>query len=490
MEYAEENLAQFLPQRPLAPEETRDMLEPFLDTLKYLHAQSLVHTRIRPGNILAIDDQLKLSSDTICRVGESRGRLEKSDVYLPPEAATRTISPADDLWALGVTLVEALTQQVPPVQQSASQPEQQEEPSLPDTLPEPFLDITRHCLRRDPQRRWTVADIANRLNPSAAPPPPAIPAATTPIQATTVPAATPTAPTSVVDPLSVPLSQESPLSPTKKHTLQNQSVAKPTPYGHFTPQTSSPARSYYIVFGVLLALTLGAMLAIPRLRNHGSQTDPASSAVPSRPSAQPQTQSIAPAKVEPPAPSKPQPKPQPKPSAAPADQFPQRSALPSAQESQQDSLQAASEKQSVKKDQSSTGTAPASASLRAAVARPDHAPSAPFVSNRDATIASGAVTPGEVLNQVVPEVSQKSRNTIRGTVRVVIKVHVDSSGSVSAAEVASGPSRFFADTALQAARRWDFAPAKVDGHAVPSEWLLHFDFTPTDTNVTPLPTKP
>jgi TonB family protein len=489
MEYAEENLAQFLPQRALAPAETREMLEPFLDTLKYLHAQGLVHGRIKPGNILAIDDQLKLSSDTICRVGESRGSVEKPDAYAPPEAATQKISPADDVWSLGITLVEALTQHVPVLQEPASQPAQQEEPALPDTLPEPFLDITRHCLRRDPQRRWTVADIANRLNPSAVPPPPDIPAATIPVAATPAPtAAAPTAPASTVDPLSVPLSTVTPLPATRKHALQNQSVARPTPYGHSIPKTSSPARSYYIFFGVLLALTLGAMLAIPRLRNRGSQTDPASSTAPSQPVAQPQTRPLTPTKIAPPAPSKPQPKSPPKPAAAPSDQPLQRSALQPTQKSQQDSLQATTEKQPVKKDPSSTDAAPAS--LRSAVPRSDPAPNAPFATNREASIVAGAITPGEVLNQVLPEVSQKSRNTIHGTLKIVVKVHVDSSGSIAAAEVVSGPSRFFSEAALQAARRWDFAPAKVNGHAVPSEWLLHFDFTQAKTNVTPLPTKP
>src|SRR5580698_4194772 len=35
MEFAQENLAEFLPQRALSPDETRDMLDPFVDTLTY-----------------------------------------------------------------------------------------------------------------------------------------------------------------------------------------------------------------------------------------------------------------------------------------------------------------------------------------------------------------------------------------------------------------------------------------------------------------------
>ena len=46
MEYAPENLAQFLPERALTPAETRDMLEPFLETLTHLHGRGFVHGRI------------------------------------------------------------------------------------------------------------------------------------------------------------------------------------------------------------------------------------------------------------------------------------------------------------------------------------------------------------------------------------------------------------------------------------------------------------
>src|SRR5712671_5799772 len=70
MEYAEENLAQFLPQRPLTPAEARDVLVPTLEGLAYLHAEGVVHGHLRPSNILAIADCLKLSADSICLVAE------------------------------------------------------------------------------------------------------------------------------------------------------------------------------------------------------------------------------------------------------------------------------------------------------------------------------------------------------------------------------------------------------------------------------------
>src|SRR5579871_5671522 len=42
-EYAEESLAEVIPERPLSAGEVRVMLPPVLDALSYLHAQGLVH---------------------------------------------------------------------------------------------------------------------------------------------------------------------------------------------------------------------------------------------------------------------------------------------------------------------------------------------------------------------------------------------------------------------------------------------------------------
>src|ERR1700716_412001 len=180
MEYAEENLSQFLPQRPLTPAEARDVLAPTLEALGFLHAEGLVHGHVRPSNILAIEDQLKLSSDGVFSINEHSEQshlpaaepqqtilaagLRHPSPYDPPEIAKGIISPAGDIWSLGVTLAEALTQHLP------ASPSAAQDPVVPDTLPAIFLDITRHCLYRDPQRRWTVVEIAARLNPGSVAP--------------------------------------------------------------------------------------------------------------------------------------------------------------------------------------------------------------------------------------------------------------------------------------------------------------------------------
>jgi len=159
MEYAEDNLAQILPHRALAPEEVRDLLEPALDALTFIHGKGQVHSRLKPSNVMAAQDQLKLSSDSLVRSGDPAGPMGPASVYDAPEIASGNILPASDAWSLGMTLMEALTQRLPAV-------EGMTEP-LPETVPAPFMGIAHCCLRRDPQRRCTVTDIAARLQSTA-----------------------------------------------------------------------------------------------------------------------------------------------------------------------------------------------------------------------------------------------------------------------------------------------------------------------------------
>jgi TonB family protein len=99
----------------------------------------------------------------------------------------------------------------------------------------------------------------------------------------------------------------------------------------------------------------------------------------------------------------------------------------------------------------------------------------------------GDFVPEQVVHQVLPEVSRKARDTIQGTVGVQVEVRVDRSGNVLVATLDSpGPSRYFAELALQAARRWKFSPAKIDGRDVSSEWILRFEFVRTETRVFPV----
>jgi TonB family protein len=159
MEYAEETLSQILPDRPLTVAELHEAVPHILDVLGYLHANGFVHGHIRPANIMAVGNQLKISSDRLSRVGEFIATRVKLSDYDAPESLSTGMSPAADIWSLGITLVESLTQHRPHREGT--------DLIVPDTLPLPFSDIASHCLVLDPRCRYTVAEVKERLQPSS-----------------------------------------------------------------------------------------------------------------------------------------------------------------------------------------------------------------------------------------------------------------------------------------------------------------------------------
>jgi TonB family protein len=457
MEYAEEDLADILPQRALTPEETRDMLFPVLDSLEYLHGKGFVHGDLKPANILATGDRLKLSSDAISRIGEAQSAAKRASAYDPPEAASGMLMPAADVWSLGITLVEVLTQHLPEWQSGPNR-----EPLVPTNLPAPFLEIARQCLRLEPQRRINVADIAERLNARAA-------VASASIATSVAATGASMSPAALANQVSAGTSKPmaSPPVPPRAASQVPTNPHRPPPYGE------SGARSRFLVPLIAGAVAFAAILTVPRLLTHHPEAQSGPAVASEKPS--------GPGAVSKPAESVDTSKPpKVKPGRDAAVSETAKSAKPAAtQEEQrtappasQDTLKATSEKEQP-------------ASSAAVTAAP--------ASEEAAKSASGGIAPGkgEVLDQVLPDVSPKARATIHGKVRVSIKVHVDQAGSVSGAELDSaGPSSYFADLALQAARKWAFTPPEVDGKSVASEWRLKFEFTQKDTKVIPAQTAP
>ena len=115
-------------------------------------------------------------------------------------------------------------------------------------------------------------------------------------------------------------------------------------------------------------------------------------------------------------------------------------------------------------------------------------PRAPVAS---APVIRGAVARGTAVDRVSPDIPQHITNDIHGHFHVGIDVEVDASGSVVNATIASqGPSQYFANRALAAARKWKFQPAEVSGQAAASRWTLQFNFGANETTSTATETSP
>src|SRR6267142_1508356 len=269
MEFAEEDLSQILPQRALTPAETRDVLEPVLDVLVYLHGKGLIHGHLKPSNILASSDQLKLSSDTLSSIAEPRAPIARPSPYNAPEAAASGLSTAGDVWSLGMTIVEALTQHAPVVSPGAKS-----DPVIPDALPQPFLDITRHALLHDPKRRWTTAEIAARLSPTAM-------AATASARSVS---------SAAVSPLAVPHSSAPAVPAAKLQTPRYESPAlqaqSPRQQGTTQPKQTLVLPNYVVPLAGAIFVVV-AMIALPKILSHRPESSSSASPTAAQPASSP-----------------------------------------------------------------------------------------------------------------------------------------------------------------------------------------------------------
>jgi TonB family protein len=132
-----------------------------IDAVGYLHGKSFVHGHLKPSNILVVNDQLKLSADDVIAAGSLRDRFQMPGACDAPESMRGVIVPSVDVWALGTTLVEVLTQRPLVWEVGANR-----EAVVPASIPRPFGEIARECLRRDPDQRPTLSEIKARLEPS------------------------------------------------------------------------------------------------------------------------------------------------------------------------------------------------------------------------------------------------------------------------------------------------------------------------------------
>ena len=384
-EFADEVLSKVLPERPIAPSEAREMLLPVIDALGYLHRNRMVHGHIKPSNILVVDNRLKVSGDGLHMANRYRKTAAELDVYDGPELAQAPVSPASDVWSLGVTLVEALTRALPEVVTGGN-----EDPRLPDGLPQPFAGIARECLRRNSTRRLTLAEIEARLG-----------------------------------------------------------AAEGTESPEDEEEAGAPPKKTWLVLAlgtVLIALIVAAVVMMRGHHGTGPVQAPATSNAPAAtggPATSPSADSAASPNV---------------PSAAPSgSSAPASSPTPTASSAAPSAAKGGS-----------ASSAPATPSA----SKPSPAQPTPLRPAPVNDSPSTGTANGEVAQQFLPTIPASASRTIQGKVDVVVRAAVDGAGNVTAATLATpGPSKYFANQALESAKNWKFKP-----EAVGSVWLLHFEF--------------
>jgi TonB family protein len=174
MEYAEETVDQVLPVRPLSMAEVGELLPPVLNALSFLHAQGLVHSRIKPSNICAVKNQVKLAIDSVHPTNQKVLPYSLT-AYDSPESESGNLAVGADMWSLGMTLVAAFDQR--PLTWSRSNAL---DPAVPRSVPAPYAQIARGCLRMIAAERSSLAGIKELMPQAPSLPKPIAPKPTQP----------------------------------------------------------------------------------------------------------------------------------------------------------------------------------------------------------------------------------------------------------------------------------------------------------------------
>ncbi|WP_224391609.1 serine/threonine-protein kinase [Pseudonocardia sp. ICBG1293] len=141
--------------------------------LAHLHARGVVHRDVKPANILlcAETGRARLTDFGIARV-LAHSVLTRTDAvlgtaaYLAPEqVAGEAVTPAADVYALGLVLIEALTgeREYPGTTVESAVARLHRSPRVPDGLPVRLRRMLSGMTSRQPGGRATAAGSADRL---------------------------------------------------------------------------------------------------------------------------------------------------------------------------------------------------------------------------------------------------------------------------------------------------------------------------------------
>ena len=92
-----------------------DIIEKTISALNYLHTKEILHSDIKPGNIMVVKEDGELTVKLLdfglaASAAKERKGISGTARFLPPEAIRdREYSESSDLYALGMTLVECIT---------------------------------------------------------------------------------------------------------------------------------------------------------------------------------------------------------------------------------------------------------------------------------------------------------------------------------------------------------------------------------------------
>lgn len=205
---------------PLRSAEVAGIGRDVAEALAYVHTQGIIHRDIKPGNILlpepdapGVGPQAKLADFGIARIVDgarltATGKVLGTAGYFSPEQALgEPITPASDIYSLGLVLLECLTGQraFPGTAIESMTARLARDPEVPAGLGDSWVGLLRGMTSRSPDARPTARDTAGALARLSRIPDPTLPYSA--VWQTTVAlplAPTPSAATAEIEPSRAP----------------------------------------------------------------------------------------------------------------------------------------------------------------------------------------------------------------------------------------------------------------------------------------------
>jgi len=189
---------------PLPLQALKKYLFDILRGLQYLHSKGSVHCDVKPHNALLHNDGVVKLTDFGSTVNQMTHKKKKKSKnsnnnnnndddddnnnnnnnnddgggltvrgtphYMSPEAAKNKISPASDIWSVGITVMELYTGMLPWTEKQMktspqnfvlqlSDDENPPQPVISDQLHEDVRDFVKRCLVHDPKQRSTIEEL-------------------------------------------------------------------------------------------------------------------------------------------------------------------------------------------------------------------------------------------------------------------------------------------------------------------------------------------
>ncbi|HEU5157381.1 MAG TPA: serine/threonine-protein kinase [Streptosporangiaceae bacterium] len=167
--------------KALSTEAALDLVSQAARALQVAHSAGIIHRDIKPGNLMVTGDgTVKITDFGIARNGQvseltQAGMVMGTAHYVSPEQASgKDITPATDLYSLGVVAYECLAGRPPFDADSAVaialKHVRETPPELPPEVPAPVRELVRQLLSKDPAARpggaQEVADRAYMIRES------------------------------------------------------------------------------------------------------------------------------------------------------------------------------------------------------------------------------------------------------------------------------------------------------------------------------------